>query len=172
MERAATFSAVPGRGGVVMGLVGLLGGALAVRQPERGTWLAVWIGTAITGFVVAAVSIVTRARRARVPLLAGPGRKFAFALAPSLVGAVLLTAALVARGQHALLPAVWLLLYGTALLASATFSIPPLVPMGLGFFALGIIALGLPGLGDIVLMAGFGGLQIGFGFWIWRHYGG
>lgn len=172
MERAATFSAVPGRGGVLMGVVGLAGGLLAQRQPDRTMWLTVWIATAVVGFVIAAISIVTRAKRARVPLLGGPGRKFAFGLAPSLVVAVLITSALAANGQHALLPAVWLLLYGTALLASGAFSIAALGVMGLCFVALGALAMVMPAQGDLLLMAGFGGLQIGFGFWIWRRHGG
>jgi hypothetical protein len=155
-----------------MGLVACAGAWLAHRQNDAATWLTIWIATACIGFMVAVVSIVLKARRARVPLLAGPGRKFAFALAPSLVAAVLLTVALAASGQSELLPALWLLLYGTAVTASGAFSIPAVGVMGILYVTLGAAALFTPQWGDFYLAAGFGGLHIGFGIWIWRRHGG
>lgn len=172
LERSGTFTAVPGRGGVVMGLVGLGGAWLASRQPAPAQWLSVWIATGAAGFVIAAATIARKARAARMPLLAGPGRKFAFALAPSLGSAGLLTIALAQRGQHAVLPAVWLLLYGTAVLASGAFSIRALALMGGIYLGLGGAALLAPGYGDVWLGIGFGVLNIGFGIWIWRRHGG
>jgi len=172
LERSGQFTAVPGRGGVIMGLVALAGAWLAHRQSDTASWLMVWIATACIGFSVALVSIVWKARAARVPLLAGPGRKFAFALAPSLVVAVLLTLPLAASGQSELLPALWLLLYGTAVTASGAFSIPAVGVMGIAYLALGAAALSTPHWGDFYLAAGFGGLDIGFGIWIWRRHGG
>lgn len=172
LQRAGTFTAVPGRGGIGMGLIGLAGAWLAARQPEGAAWLRVWIATGAAGFLTAALSIAVRARRAGVPLLAGPGRKFVFALAPSLLVGGLLTVKLAGDGQHVLLPALWLMLYGTALLASGAFSIRPLALMGTAFLVLGAGALFVPAQGDLFMAAGFGGLNLGFGLWIWRHHGG
>lgn len=172
LERSGQFTAVPGRGGIAMGLVAIGGAALAARQPTGTTWLATWVGVALAGFVIALASTIVKAKSAGVPILAGPGRKFAFALAPSLVVAVLLTIPLASRGQYELLPAMWLLLYGTALTASGAFSLPFLGAMGGGFLAFGVLALFLPGLGDLFMALGFGGLNLGFGIWIWRHHGG
>lgn len=172
LERSATFTAVPGRGGVIMGIIGFGGAWLAGQQPGPAQWLWVWVATAVAGFVVAAASIVVKARTARVPLLAGPGRKFAFALAPSLGAAVLLTVALAAAGQHALLPGLWLLLYGTAVTASGAFSIRALAPMGAAYLVLGALALAAPAYGDLCLAVGFGALNVGVGTWIWRRHGG
>jgi hypothetical protein len=172
LERSGRFTAVPGRGGVIMGVVAIAGAWLAHQQSEPARWLMVWIGTACVGFIVAFGSIALKARAARVPLLAGSGRKFAFALAPSLVVAVLLTISLAGSGQFMLLPALWLLLYGTAVTASGAFSIPAVGVMGIAYLALGAAALFMPDWGDFYLAAGFGGLDIGFGIWIWRRHGG
>lgn len=172
LERSGTFTAVPGRGGVLMGITGLAGAWLASRQPAPLPWLATWVATGFVGFTIAVASIVLRSRAANLPLLAGPGRKFAFALAPTLVVAVLLTVRLAGAGSYELLPPVWLLLYGTAITASGAFSIRPLGAMGAAYLAIGTVALFTPGYGDVFLAAGFGGLNIGFGIWIWRHHGG
>lgn len=172
LRRSGSFSAVPGRGGVLMGVVGVAGAFVAAGQPDARGWLATWIATGAIGFVIALVSIALNARRLGMPVLAGPGRKFAYALAPSLFAGALLTVPLAGSGQVDLLPAVWLLLYGTAVTASASFSIRPLMLMGATYLTLGAAALLLPGYGDLLLGLGFGALNIGFGLWIWRYHGG
>jgi len=172
LERSGQFTAVPGRGGVVMGFAALGGAFLAARQTSGEGWLVIWIATAIIGFTIALLSIIAKARRASIPLFAGPGRKFAFALAPSLVAAVLLTAPLAASQRFDLLPPLWLLLYGTAVTASGAFSIPAIAAMGILHLVLGGGALLLPEHGNLFLAVGFGGLNIGFGIWIWRYHGG
>jgi hypothetical protein len=145
---------------------------VAARQPDPSTWLATWVGVGAAGFGIALGTMAHKARRAGIPLMAGPARKFAFALAPSLVVAVLLTIPLASRGQMELLPPLWLMLYGTAVTASGAFSLRSLAAMGGAFLALGAAALVLPGHGDLFMALGFGGLNLGFGFWIWRHHGG
>jgi hypothetical protein len=46
--------------------------------------------------------------------------------------------------------------------------------MGLSFLTLGALALwpGARAFGDLILAAGFGGLHVGFGWWIARRHGG
>jgi hypothetical protein len=85
--------------------------------------------------------------------------------------AVLLTIPLASNGQMELLPPLWLLLYGTAVTASGTFTIPEVGLYGVAYLFLGTAALFVPGYGDFFMAAGFGGLQAGFGLWIWRRYG-
>ena len=46
MESAGSFTAVPGRGGVAMGLVGLAAAAIAALLPGPDTFLWVWLGAA------------------------------------------------------------------------------------------------------------------------------
>jgi hypothetical protein len=72
-----------------------------------------------------------------------------------------------------LLPGVWLLLYGTAIVTGGAFSVRVVPVMGLCLMILGALALFLPaGSGDLLMAAGFGGVQIGFGLWIALRYGG
>jgi hypothetical protein len=85
--------------------------------------------------------------------------------------ACLLTITLASSGQMELLPPLWLLLYGTAVTASGAFAVPEVGILGVAYLFLGGVALFVPGYGDHFMAAGFGGLQAGFGLWIWRRYG-
>jgi hypothetical protein len=171
LERSSRFTAVPGRTGVLLGAIAVAGAWHAHRQSDPMSWLRTWVATAVVGFVVTVVAIVAKSLRAGMPVMAGPGRKFAFALAPALGVATLLTIPLASNGQMELLPPLWLLLYGTAVTASGTFTIPEVGMYGVAYLFLGAAALFVPGYGDHFMAAGFGGLQAGFGLWIWRRYG-
>src|SRR5437016_1285246 len=70
-------------------------------------------------------------------------------------------------------PGVWLLLYGTAIVTGGAFSVRVVPVMGLCLMLLGAAALLAPPVwGDAFMAAGFGVVQIGFGWWIARHFGG
>jgi len=173
MESTTRFTAVPGRGGLLMGTIGLAGAGVAMTQTAPTRWLATWCCAAVLGFAVACFFTVRKARAADLPILSGPGRKFALSLAPSLAVGAILTGPLFLAGEARLLPAVWLLLYGTAVLAAGVFSIRVVPVMGLCFLILGTAAAISPaGTGDLYMAAGFGGLHLIFGFLIARRYGG
>jgi hypothetical protein len=77
------------------------------------------------------------------------------------------------NGDRALIPAVWLLLYGTGVLAGGAFSVAAVRLLGVVFMALGIAALFTPpAWGNVWLGIGFGGLQLVFGLYIARRHGG
>ncbi len=173
MESTTRFTAVPGRGGMVMGVVGLVGAAVANAQPDPARWLVTWGVAALCGFSLAVFFTLRKARAVELPIRSGPGRKFALSLAPSLTVGGVLTGPLFLTGQAHLLPAVWLLLYGTAVLAAGVFSIRVVPLLGLCFLVLGTAAaFAPPGTGDLFMATGFGGLHLVFGFLIARRYGG
>jgi hypothetical protein len=173
MERAAEFTAVPGWGGVAMGITALAAAFVAARQASPRAWLAVWLIEAFVAITIAAATAATKAHRANSRLFSGPGRKFLLSFAPPIVVGGLLTFAVVHAGVFTALPGVWLLLYGTAIVTGGAFSVRVVPVMGLCLMALGATALFAPAAwGDALMAAGFGVVQIGFGIWIARHHGG
>ena len=173
MESAAEFTAVPGWGGFAMGVTALAAAYFASIQATPLRWLSVWLVEATVAFAIAAPAAATKAHRANAKLLSGPGRKFLLSFAPAIVTGGLLTYALVHAGLFAALPGTWLLLYGTAIVTSGAFSVRVVPIMGLCLMLLGAGALfAPPHWGDAFMAAGFGGVQIGFGLWIAKRYGG
>jgi len=173
MESAAEFTAVPGWGGVAMGVTALIAAYIAARQATPSAWLTVWLVEAFVAVVIAASAAATKAHRANSALFSGPGRKFLLSFAPPIVVGGLLTFALFQAGATAILPGVWLLLYGTAIVTGGAFSVRAVPVMGLCLMLLGAGALFVPAIwGDILMAAGFGVVQIAFGWWIGRHHGG
>ena len=80
---------------------------------------------------------------------------------------------LLISGALAVLPGLWLLLYGTGVVTGGAFSVRTVPVMGLAFMGMGAVALiAPPSWGDALLAAGFGGLHLIFGAFIaWRHGG-
>lgn len=173
MERSSSFTAVPGWGGVAIGAVALPAAWIASLQPTPARWLAVWMATAVVAAVIAAGTLALKARRFGAPLATGPGRKFLMSFLPPVGVAVALTVALFSHGATALLPGLWMLAYGAAVISAGTFSVGAVPLMGIGFMWLGTLALATPPAWANAWMAlGFGGLHIAFGLWIARRHGG
>jgi hypothetical protein len=173
MERAAEFTAVPGWGGVAMGITALAAAWLAARQTTPGAWLTVWLAEVFVAVAIAAPAAATKARRANSSLFTGPGRKFALSFAPPIFVGGLLTGAMYRSGGISHLPGIWLLLYGTAIVTGGAFSVRVVPIMGLCLMTLGTAALFTPaGWGNLFMAAGFGVVQIAFGAWIALRYGG
>jgi hypothetical protein len=172
MERAGAFTAVPGRGGMAMGATAIIAAAIASRQTAPERWLAVWLLEAAVAAAIGGVTMARKARREESQIWAGPGRKFASAFLPALMTGALLTAALWRAGEPTLLPAVWLLLYGTAVAAGGAFSVRIVPALGACLWGFGMAALIAPQWGDAWLAAGFGGAHVVFGYFIARRHGG
>ena len=173
MERASSFTAVPGVGGMAMGVTALAAAALASRQPTADLWLGIWLVEAIVAVAIGTVAMGRKARRTRSDLLSGPARRFLLTLTAPLGAGAVLTLVLARSGQTAILPGVWLLLYGTAVVSAGATSVRPVLAMGACFMLLGAAALASPSTwGDAYLAAGFGGVQIAFGARIAARHGG
>ena len=173
MERATEFTAVPGWGGMAMGLSAVAAAFLAARQPDRSAWLAVWLSEGALGAVLGIAGIVWKARRTGLPLTSRPARRFLLSFAPPLAVGAALTVVLWRGGLAAQLPGLWLLSYGAAVVTGGAFSVRVVPVMGLGFMALGLVALAVsPEWGNALLAIGFGGLHLAFGWVIARRHGG
>ena len=173
MERAAAFTAVPGWGGVAMGTTALAAAALSLlaRTPEQ--WLGTWLAEACAAVAIGVVAMARKARRSGSTLSSGPARRFLLTLTPPLAAGAVLTLALEREGLGTLLPGVWLLLYGTAVVTGGAMSVRPVLAMGGLFMLLGCAALSSPAAwGTGYMAAGFGGLHVGFGLAIARTHGG
>ena len=173
MESAAEFTAVPGWGGVAMGITALAAALLASRQATPRAWLAVWLAEVFVAIAIAAPAAASKARRANSSLFSGPGRKFVLSFAPPIVVGGLLTWVLFHYGAFAVLPGMWLLLYGTAIVTGGAFSVRAVPIMGLCLMGLGAISLFAPASwGNLFMAAGFGLVHVLFGFWIAMRHGG
>jgi len=172
MERAGSFTAVPGWGGVAMGVVALAAAPLAGQTATREGWLGIWLAAAALAVGIGTISIFRKARATGLSLRSGPARKFALAFAPPLSVGALLTLVLHRAGMDSVLPGVWLLLYGVAVVAGGAYSVPIVPVMGAGFLLLGALSVLVPAWGTPLMAAGFGALHILFGFIIARRHGG
>jgi hypothetical protein len=173
MERAGSFTAVPGWGGVAIGITALGAAMIASRETFPNFWLVIWLGEAAVALAIATWTTISKAREAGTSLFTGPARRFVYSLAPPLFVGALLTALLVRIGSTGAIPSVWLLLYGTGVVTGGAFSIRIVPLMGLCFIVLGAVALFCPWTwGNAFLAVGFGGFHILFGAVIARRYGG
>jgi hypothetical protein len=91
---------------------------------------------------------------------------------PPLVAGAALTVALASRGAYTLLPGIWLLLYGCAVVGAGLQSVT-VVPVFGGFLLLlGLLALVIPAQGNLLLGAGFGAGHVVCGAVVARRHGG
>lgn len=173
MERAGSFTAVPGWGGVAMGVVALIGGWIASRAPNPHAWMRVWLTSAAVALIFGCLGIAWKSLRVETPLIRGPALRFLLTLAAPLAAGAVLTVTLARTGRYELLPGVWLLLYGTAVATGGASSVRIVPILGLILMVLGVVALAAPAAwGNPLLMLGFGALQIVFGLMIARRHGG
>ncbi|NUQ20989.1 MAG: hypothetical protein HOQ09_08515 [Gemmatimonadaceae bacterium] len=172
MERAGSFTAISGWGEMAIGATALAAAWLASAAATADRWLALWFGEAAVAIAIAMATTTWKVRDHRVPLVSGPARKFALSFVPPMLAGALLTVVLVTRGDHSLLPAVWMLLYGAAVVSAGTFSVRIVPVMGACFMICGALALVLPELRNVLMAIAFGGLHLVFGAAIARRHGG
>jgi hypothetical protein len=172
MERAASFTAVPGWGGVAIGVTALLAGCIAAGRAPRLQFIT-WVLEAAVATVISVITVRAKSKKVSQSLQSRPARRALLSFVPPLLAGAVLTAVLVQAGSYMALPGLWLLLYGAAVVTGGAFSVRIVPVMGLCFMALGAISLlAPPAWGNWFLMLGFGGLHIVFGTIIARRHGG
>lgn len=172
MARSTEFSALPGWGGLAMGILAIAGAAIAHAQATPNEWLAVWTAVAVLGFAVGVGTLVHKTNRHGVSLARQPARGFALSLLPPLLVGALLSFAWIQAGAYGALPGTWLLLYGTAVLSAGAYSVRIVPLLGGALAGLGAVVLFLPRYGDLGMALGFGGLQVATSVLVIRRHGG
>ena len=173
IEATQTFTAVPGTGCIVMGVIGLGAAALELVPALGGQWFAIWLTAAALAGTVVLGFMEVKARSLGLSLRHAVARRFFMTLIPAFTAGGVLTIALLDIVGRDTIAALWLMLYGVGLAACGMFSVPAVLKAGIGFLGLGTIALVLPpAAAPWLLAAGFGGIHVALGLVIRRHHGG
>lgn len=173
MERSTHFTAVPGYGGMLMGVTAAVAAYIASQQIYLRDWLIVWLTEAALAFGIGLLAMWQKSKIAKVSLVSAPAKKFAFGFAPPLIAGIAITLGLWRYEHYEIMAPVWMLLYGASVVTGGAFSVRVVPVMGWCFIALGAIAFALPAsYGNYLLGAGFGVVHIVFGWVIARRYGG
>jgi len=172
MERAASFTAVPGWGGVAIGVTAVLTGMVALRMPTPQQFVA-WLIEGVLALSIGCLAVGRKSRRLALSLSSRPAQRALLSFVPPLLAGAVLTAVLYRADMLTVLPGLWLLLYGAAVVTGGAFSVRIVPVMGICFMLLGGTALLAPVIsGNVFLLLGFGVMHIVFGTLIARRHGG
>lgn len=173
MERSASFTAVPGYGGILMGVTAVVAAYIANTQVYLVDSLATWLIEACLAFAIGFLAMWQKSKIAGQSLFSAPARKFAFGFIPPLAVGVIIVLGLWRNEFYYVMPPVCMLCYGAAVACGGAFSVRAVPIMGWCFIALGAVAFLLPtNYGNLMMGASFGLLHIVFGAIIARRYGG
>lgn len=172
IEAAGAF-AVPGTAGIAMGAVGLAAAALASVPALSGHWIAIWLAASVLASGLGILLVARHRAGHGLRLYSGPARRFVLCLCPALLAGGVLTGVFWQAGESRLLPGMWLLLYGSAVLSATLLTAPAMMRligiMGGLFVLWGAVAFELPlRWHNLVLGAGFGVLHLAFGLLMGR----
>jgi hypothetical protein len=169
---AAGAFAVPGIAGIAMGVAGVAATLIASLPAFSRYWLAIWLLAAMGASAIGVLLVARHPPRGFV-LYRGPARKFVLSLCPALLAGAVLTGVFWQLGLTSLIPGMWLLLYGCAVLSASLMTSAAMmrliVLMGALFVVYGLVAFQLPPRWhNLTLGVGFGALHLVFGILIGR----
>lgn len=173
IARSTQFTAVPGYGGILMGVTAIVASYIAQSQPYLRDWLIVWLTEACLAFAIGLLAMWQKSRIVGASLVSVPARKFAMSFAPPLVSGIVITLGLWRYEHYEVMASVWMTAYGAAVVCGGAFSVRVVPVMGWCFIAIGALAFALPAVyGNVLMGASFGLLHIIFGAIIARRFGG
>ncbi|MBL7979022.1 MAG: hypothetical protein JNN12_11840 [Bacteroidetes Order II. Incertae sedis bacterium] len=191
MTRSTAFTEVPGYAMMGIGVLAVVvAGVLEYTGISYITWVEAWVFTALIAIFLGAWGIHLKARKAEKPHLSQTARKFWLGLAPAFVVTAFLTMMVLGVTPHnyqeklstywfiplgalRILPALWMLMYGLAITAAGAYSIKAVTQMGLSFLGLGVLTFLIPQMNiNLMMLIGFGGLHLAFGWIIAKKHGG
>jgi hypothetical protein len=173
IEASRTFTTVPGKGCIAMGLTALVAALLESVPPLAPHWLAIWFAAAVTASAFALWFMEAKAKAEGLSLRSAVARRFFLTLTPAFIAGAILTVALADSVGRDAIAGIWLLLYGAGVAACGVFSIPAVLAAGGAFMAFGTLALLLPAAAAPIMLAlGFGGVHLVLGVVVMRKHGG
>lgn len=173
MERSTSFTAVPGYGGMLMGVTALAAAYIAAQQVYLRGWFITWLVEAALAFAIGLLAMWQKSRIVESSLLSTPSKKFALGFAPPLICGIAITLGLWRYEHYEMMAPVWMLCYGAAVICGGAFSVRIIPVMGWVFIVLGAAAFAMPaGSGNYLMAASFGLTHVIFGAIIARRYGG
>ena len=173
MERSTSFTAVPGFGGMLMGVTACVAAYIASTQVYLVDSLATWLVEAFLAFAIGLLAMWQKAKIAGQSLVSAPARMFALSFTPPLIAGIIAVLGLWKYGHYYEMAPVCMVAYGAAVASGGAFSVRVIPVMGWCFIVLGAIAFALPTTYSNLMMGlSFGGLHIIFGAIIARRYGG
>jgi hypothetical protein len=173
IEAAHTFTTVPAKGCLAMGIAALVAAALESIPPLQPYWLPIWLITAVIAGTVALFFMEQKARDQGLSLRRSVSFRFFLTIAPAFVAGGVLTVALLPLVGRSVIAGVWLLLYGVGLAACGVFSIPVVLIAGFCFMGLGTVTFVAPDpWAPMMLALGFGVAHIALAIIIMRDHGG
>jgi hypothetical protein len=173
MERSASFTAVPGYGGMLMGATAIAAAVIASYQVYLVNSLAVWLGEAALAFAVGLLAMWQKSKIGGQSLTSAPARKFALSFAPPLIAGAAIVLGLWRYEHYEVLAPVCMLTYGAAVACGGAFSVRIVPVMGWCFIALGAVTFLLPTqYSNLMMGLSFGVAHVVFGAIIARRYGG
>ena len=128
MERAASFTAVPGWGGVAIGLTAIATGIFSWARPPQEQFLF-WVCEALVALGMAAVAVKVKSKRLALSLQSRAARRALLSFIPPLLAGAVLTAVLCQQQVFSVLPGSWMLLYGAAVVTGGAFSVQASFPV-------------------------------------------
>jgi hypothetical protein len=170
---AHTFTTIPGRGCIAMGIAAFAAAGLEAFPPLSAHWLPIWLIAAVVSCTVALFFMEKKARKQGLSLRRTVALRFFLTLAPAFLAGGILTVALQHEVGRDVIAGIWLLLYGVGIAACGLFSIPVVLIAGFAFMGLGTVTLAAPPeWAPAMLAVGFGGIHIALGAIILRDHGG
>jgi hypothetical protein len=170
MERSACYTNLSGHAGIAASVATFTGCALRIwfDTPFLSTWIGVLLAAAGASIFFTAMM----ARANGEPIWSRQAKMLVIAFTPALVAGLVLTLILARAGQAALLPGVWMLLWGVGALGMSLFTPRSFCLLGVSFMVAGTTTLFLHPINDIISMGlTFGGIHLAYGtlLFIIRH---
>ena len=173
IEASQTFTTVPGKGCIAMGLAALLAAGLESVPAIADLWLPIWLIAAVVSCAVALFFMEVKAQAEGLSLRRSVAVRFFLTLAPAFVAGGILTVVLADDVGRDVVAGIWMLMYGVGIAACGVFSIPIVLIAGFAFMGLGTVTFAAPPAWAPALLAlGFGGIHLLLGAIVMRDHGG